>query len=135
MKTYSQCIKIPDYNERFQYLKLLGSVCERTFGGYRELNQILYRCPEWKGIRRKVILRDNGNDLAHPDHPIRGRILVHHIEPITVEDIRDRTQKVFDLDNLISCSHQTHNAIHYSGDAKLDSGPIVRLPNDTAPWR
>lgn len=136
MKTFTELMTIPGYLDRFEYLKLSGFVGDRTFGGYRYLNQMLYHDSEWKRTRRGVILRDNGYDLGHKEHPICSRvIIVHHITPITVEDIMERRSIVFDPENLISCSHQTHNAIHYGDDAKLDHGLVVRTPNDTCPWR
>lgn len=136
MKTYSECILLPSFEERFEYLKLSGQVADPTFGGNRYLNQDFYRSQEWKLTRRDVIARDLGCDLAHPDRPIRTKIYVHHIEPITVEDVIRRSKKLFDLDNLICVSFNTHNAITY-GDINLltPSMPFERKPNDQAPWR
>lgn len=135
-RTYSELITIPDYEERFRYLKLSGAVGAETFGYDRYLNQILYRTAEWKRFRRDIILRDNGCDLAHPDYEIIGqRILVHHINPITAEDVLNRSRKVFDPENVICVSHNTHNAIHYGDENLLTLGPIERTPNDTCPWR
>lgn len=135
-RTYSELITIPDYEERFRYLKLPGSVGAETFGYDRYLNQILYRTAEWKRFRRDIILRDNGCDLAHPDYEIIGqRILVHHMNPITAEDVLNRSRKVFDPENVICVSHNTHNAIHYGDENLLTLSPIERTPNDTCPWR
>lgn len=134
IKTYSELIAIPTFEERFEYLKLNGSVGSFTFNGYRQLNQMLYKTDEWKRIRRDVILRDDGCDLADPDYPIRDYIYIHHIVPITIEDILGRRDCVFDLNNLISCSFATHNAIHYS-DETVTRKPVERRPNDTCLWR
>lgn len=136
MKTYTECISLPTFEERFDYLKLSGGVGMETFGSSRYLNQIFYGTPEWKKIRRDVIARDEGCDLAHRDRPINTKIYIHHINPITVDDILNRKESLFDLENLISVSFNTHNAIHY-GDKNLliPSAPIERKPFDQAPWR
>ena len=136
MKTYTECISLPTFEERFEYLKLSGGVGMETFGSSRYLNQIFYGTPEWKKIRRDVIARDEGCDLAHRDRPINTKIYIHHINPITVDDILNRKESLFDLENLISVSFNTHNAIHY-GDKSLliPSSPTERKPFDQAPWR
>lgn len=135
VKSYSEVILLPTLEERFEYLKLSGKVGAETFGYDRYLNQILYHDPEWKRIRNDVIIRDNGCDLGVEDHEIKGRILVHHINPITIEDVKLRRYCVFDLNNLICTSHDTHNAIHYGDVNLLPKNPIERKPNDTCPWR
>lgn len=136
MRTYSELIQIKDFVDRIRYLKLEGSVGNRTFGGSRPLNQILYTSPEWRSIRRKVILRDKGLDLAHSDHPIESRIYVHHIEPIEDTDIIYRTSKIFDLENLISASFDTHQIIHWGNIEDIIQSEIVeRKPYDTCPWK
>lgn len=135
VKSYSEVILLPTLEERFEYLKLSGKVGAETFGYDRYLNQILYHDPEWKRIRNDVIIRDNGCDLGVEDHAIKGRILVHHINPITIEDVKLRRYCVFDLNNLICTSHDTHNAIHYGDVNLLPKNPIERKPNDTCPWR
>lgn len=134
-KTYSDLIKIQSFEDRFDYLSLSGMVGEITFGGHRYLNQILYQTDEWKSTRREVIYRDGGNDLAHEDHPIPGSIYIHHINPITIDDILERRPFVFDLENLISTSFKTHNAIHYGSADLIPKGPAKRIKNDTCPWR
>lgn len=136
MKTYSKLIKLPTFEERFEYLKLSGAVGLETFGAERYLNQTLYWSAEWKRVRRDVIIRDNGCDLGIEDRPIQRGVFVHHINPITTEDVVQRRKKVFDPDNLITVSFATHQAIHY-GDKELltPSRPIERKPNDQAPWR
>lgn len=135
IKTYSELIQIPTFEERFEYLKLDGSVGEDTFGFDRWMNQIFYRSPEWKKIRDEVIIRDNGCDLAMPGHEIYGRILIHHMNPISVDDIERRTDLLLNPEYLISTLHRTHNAIHYGDKSLLPQGLIVRTPNDTCPWK
>lgn len=136
IKTYSKLIQLRTFEDRFNYLNLQGTIGDPTFGGHRKLNQVLYSCPEWKSIRRQVIIRDNGCDLAIEDRPIAGKILIHHINPITIEDIINRHPCVFDLENLISCSMNTHNAIHYGDDEVLKAYMFAdRKPGDTCPWR
>lgn len=135
IKTYSELITLPTYEERFNYLKLEGVVGEMTFGFDRYLNQKLYTSQEWKTVRNQVIVRDNGCDLACEGYEIYGKILIHHINPITVEDIINRNPIIFDLENLITTIHNTHNAIHYGDENLLIKGPIERTKNDTIPWR
>ena len=135
IRTYSEMIKLPTFIERFRYLQLKGSVGIDTFGHDRYLNQILYHSEEWKRFRRDVIIRDNGCDLGDEDYEIHGRILVHHINPITVEDVLRRDPKIFDFENVICVSHNTHNAIHYGDESLLVTEPIVRTPYDTCPWK
>ena len=135
IRSYSTVILLPTLEERFNYLKLSGKVGAETFGYDRYLNQILYHDPEWRRIRNDVIIRDNGCDLGVEGHEIKGRILVHHINPITIDDVKLRRYCVFDLDNLICTSHDTHNAIHYGDVNLLPKNPVERKPNDTCPWR
>ena len=134
IKTYSEAIAIPDYYERYQYLKLQGMVGEETFGSLRFLNQKLYDSDEWKKFRRKVILRDDGNDMAVNGFSISGRAIVHHINPITAEDIINKNPKVFDLENVILVSHNTHEAIHYGNESLLPIEYKEREPGDTLLW-
>lgn len=136
IKTYSELIKFKTFDERFNYLKLNGVVGQDKFGFDRHLNQFLYHdCKEWKTVRRKVILRDNGCDLGLEGYEIHDRILVHHINPITKDDLINRNSIIFDLNNLICTTHQTHNAIHYGVDNVLSKIPIERTKNDTCPWK
>lgn len=136
-RSYTELKDILGYEDRFRYLRLDGSVGHDTFGYDRYLNQTLYKSPEWRRVRGLVLTRDNGCDLAHEDYPIPNgyRILIHHINPITVNDILDRNPKVFDLNNLIVVTHRTHEAIHYGDESLLPQQLIVRSPNDTCPWR
>ena len=135
IKTYSEMITLPTFEERFEYLKIGGFVGRETFGYDRYLNQVLYNSPEWKKCRPKIIIRDNGCDLGCEGYEIHGRIIIHHINPITLEDILNRNPMVFDPDNLITTIHNTHNAIHYGDRDLLLIAPIERSRNDTCPWR
>lgn len=134
-KTYSELIKISSFENRFKYLKLTGIVGEETFGSRRYLNQMLYQTEKWKSTRREVIFRDNGCDLSHEDHPINGSVYIHHLNPITIEDILQERPCVFDLNNLISTTFRTHNAIHYGSEDLLIKDLNIRKKNDTCPWR
>lgn len=136
IKTYSELMNFSTFEERYRYLKLDGVVGEDTFGFDRYLNQKFYRSAEWKRIRDEVIVRDNGCDLGISDRPIRaGRILIHHMNPVTVEDVKHATDTLLNPEYLISVTHETHNAIHYGDEDKLMKDPIVRKPNDTCPWK
>lgn len=135
IKTYSEAMSIPTYIERFEYLKLGGKVGVETFGFDRYLNQTLYRSPEWKRFRRDMIIRDNGQDMGFDGYEIHGKILLHHINPLTIEDVVNRDPKIFDPENVICVSLDTHNAIHYGDKNLLITDPIIRTKNDTCPWR
>ena len=135
IKTYSELITLPTFEERFNYLKLSGNVGKETFGFDRYLNQKFYKSPEWLSVRDYVIVRDNGCDLGIAGREIYGRILVHHINPITKEDILSNSKFLFDPEYLISTMDSTHNAIHYGDDNLLLTDPIERRRNDTCPWR
>ena len=135
IRTYSQVIQLPTFIERYRYLKIGGFVGEETFGYDRYLNQTLYRSSEWRRFRRDMILRDQGMDLALNGYEIVGNILLHHIEPITVKDVVNRDPKIFDPDNVICVSLNTHNAIHYGDESLLMTEPVVRTKYDTCPWR
>lgn len=134
-RSYNDLRLIKDFIQRFEYLKLgKDNADEYAFESKRYLNQILYKSEEWQSVKRQVIIRDNGMDLGCEDHPITGRVLVHHINPITYQDIINRRDIVFDMNNLITCSLDTHNAIHVGSNQLLQSDYIPRTPNDTAPW-
>lgn len=135
IKTYSEAIRLKSFDERFDYLKLDGVVGDFTFNGHRLLNQILYQSKEWKKVRRSVIIRDGGCDLADQDRPLFDSLTIHHINPITVDDILNRSPIVFDLENLICCSPRTHNGIHYGNEKGLSPSFVERTKNDTCPWR
>lgn len=135
-KTYSELILLPTFEERYEYLKLDGHVGEDTFGFDRYLNQAFYRSTEWKRIRRWIIVRDNGCDLAHPDREIVGPIYIHHINPISMKDLTDQTDYLRDPENLVCVSYNTHQAIHYGSTELLTPTELVeRRPNDTCPWK
>lgn len=135
IRTYSEMITLPTFLERFNYLRLDGCVGAETFGYDRYLNQTLYRTAEWKRFRNKIIVRDNGCDLGCDGYEMFGKILVHHINPITVDDVLNRDPKIFDPDNVISTCLNTHNAIHYGDESLLITEPIERKPNDTCLWK
>lgn len=135
LRTYKELIRIPDYYDRFRYLQLRGEVGQQTFGWERYLNQILYRSKEWRKTRDVVIMRDEGCDLAHPDYEIRDRIIIHHMNPITLEDIEEKNDYIFDPEFLICTASMTHKAIHYGNEDLLPSLPIERRPGDTCLWR
>lgn len=135
IKTYSELIQLPTYEERYRYLRLQGIVGKDTFGFDRYLNQKFYRSAEWKRIRDQVIIRDNGCDLGMEDRVIYGKILIHHMNPITDRDILKATDILLNPEFLICVTHQTHNAIHYGDEDQLILRPIVRTPNDTCPWK
>jgi hypothetical protein len=135
LRTYSELITLPTFEERYRYLRLKGSIGEETFGYDRYLNQKFYRSAEWKRIRDFVIVRDNGCDLGIEDRPINSRILIHHMNPITLNDIRYATEALMNPEYLISVAHVTHNAIHYGDEDLLVKGPIVRTKYDTCPWK
>ena len=135
IKTYSELITIPTFEERFEYLKLDGQVGIETFGFNRYLNQAFYKSDEWLSIRDYVITRDNGCDLGMEGYEIYGRILIHHINPITKDDIIQRSRILLDPENLITTVKRTHDAIHYGDSNLLIKAPIERRKNDTCPWR
>lgn len=135
IRTYSELIKLPTFKERFEYLKLGGAVGQETFGFDRYLNQMLYKTPEWISARNYVISRDNGCDLGVDGYDIYGKVMVHHMNPITVNDIVNRLDYVLNPEYLISSSMLTHNAIHYGDEELLPQAPVERTKNDTCPWR
>lgn len=136
IKSYSELITIQTFEERLEYLRIFSKIGIDTFGFDRYLNQNLYRSKEWKDIRQKVILRDKGCDLGLDGYEIFEKPIIHHINPITVEDLTNGNFKVFDMNNLITTCHWTHNAIHYGTNNGLETRkPIERSMNDTCPWR
>lgn len=135
IRTYSELITLPTFKDRFDYLQLNGLVGKETFGFDRYLNQQFYKSQEWKRIRDIVILRDNGCDLGVEGYEIRGRILIHHMNPITDYDIQNNSKILLDTEYLICVTHSTHNAIHYGDESLICTGPINRHKNDTCPWK
>lgn len=135
IRTYSELARLPTFEERYQYLRLSGAVGKETFGFDRYLNQVFYRSPEWKAVRDQVIIRDEGCDLGIQGKEIQGCVLIHHMNPITAEDIRARSEFLLDPEFLITTVHSTHQAIHYGDESLLVFAPIARSRNDTCPWR
>lgn len=135
IRTYSELISLPTFEERYQYLRLNGSVGKETFGFDRYINQNFYRSSAWKRVRDEVIVRDNGCDLGVEDRIIYEKILIHHMNPITDKDILNLTDFLLNPEYLICVTHSTHNAIHYGDEDLLPKGPIIRTKNDTCPWK
>ena len=135
IRTYSELITLPTFEERFKYLQLEGSVGKDTFGYDRYLNQLFYKTAEWKRLRQDLIIRDNGCDLGVEGREIYGRIIIHHLNPITKDDIVRRTEYLLNPDFLICTTHNTHNAIHYGDESLLITSPVERSKNDTCPWK
>lgn len=133
-KTYNEVKKRNSFNARFNYLKLKGKVGRSTFGGNRYMNQRLYKSKKWLDARDRVIIRDKGCDLGIQGLEIQGMIIVHHINPITIEDVYNDSDCVYDSNNLVCTSLDTHNALHFEGKCP-EYEPVERLPNDTVPWK
>ena len=136
IRTYSELSKLKTFRERYEYLKLDGTVGEETFGFDRYINQMFYKSEEWKRIRNYVITRDNGCDLGTPDRKIVDSvILVHHMNPITKEDIINKNEILLDPEYLITTIKPTHDAIHYGDESLLAEDLVIRSKNDTCPWK
>ena len=135
IRTYSELIKLPTFEERYAYLRLGGRVGEATFGFDRYLNQMFYKSDEWLSIRDKVIVRDNGCDLGIEGREIESSILIHHMNPISKKDILERSDFLLNPKYLICTIKNTHDAIHYGDENLLIKDPIERRKNDTCPWR
>ena len=135
IRTYSELIKLTTFEERYQYLKLGSKIGDETFGFDRYLNQLFYRSQKWRSIRDQVIIRDNGCDLGMEGHEIYGKIIIHHMNPITLNDIEKESAFLLDPEYLISTIHNTHNAIHYGDERLLITSPVTRSKNDTCPWK
>lgn len=138
IRTYTELLEIPTFLERYEYLKLGGIVGEETFGGHRYYNQKFYMTKEWREFRREIIIRDNGCDLASEEKPFksRERIIMHHLNPITINDILYVTKALLDPENVVAVSNSTHLAIHYGDRSLLEIETFnMRRPNDTCPWR
>ena len=134
-RRYSDLKRFDNFKDRYEYLKLTGEVGATTFGFDRYLNQMLYHSPQWKKARRDVIIRDNGCDLGVEGRDLHSKIIIHHMNPITVEDVENMDPKIFDLEFLISVSQKTHNAIHYGDESQLSKEYEPRKPGDTCPWK
>lgn len=135
IKSYSEMCSFSTFIERFNYLKLNGKVGIETFGFDRYLNQVLYCSQEWKRFRRQVIIRDNGCIFGLEGYNINGRLIVHHINPITLEQIEQRDPMIFSMENVVCVTHNVHEAIHYGDESLIPTDPIIRKPNDTCPWK
>lgn len=135
LRTYSELSRLKTFRERFEYLRLDGIVGAETFGFNRYLNQVFYNSDEWKAVRKTVIIRDNGCDLGMDGYDIHGKIIIHHMNPFSIDDVLYRKEELLDPEFLISTVLNTHNAIHYGDESLLPSAPIVRTKNDTCPWR
>jgi hypothetical protein len=135
IRSYRDLRRLQTFDERFEYLKLGGVVGRETFGFERYLNQMFYRSPEWKRTRQGIIIRDNGCDLGIPGREIFDRVIIHHMNPITIEDIELSRDCIFDPDNLICTSHDTSNAIHYGDRSLLMKLPQERRKGDTQLWK
>lgn len=135
IKTYSELITLSTFEERYRYLRLGGKVGEETFGFDRYLNQLFYKSDKWLAVRDHVIVRDSGCDLAMPDREIKGKILVHHMNPITIDDILRESEFLLDPEYLICTIKSTHDAIHYGDESLLITAPVERSKYDTCPWR
>jgi len=135
IRCYKELSRIESYEERFRYLKLVGQVGESTFGFDRYLNQIVYSSRKWKQVRNAVIIRDEGRDMGVEGYEIQGRIVIHHMNPISIEDAEKDSDFIYDPEFLICVAPITHNAIHYGDESLLPKDPIDRFPNDTCPWR
>ena len=134
VKTYSELCKLKSFLERFEYLQMFGILGEETFGYNRYLNQSFYKSRQWKNARDFVIVRDCGCDLGVEGRDIYGQIYIHHMNPITIDDIKTNSEILIDPEFLITTKHTTHNAIHYGDKSLLVLEPIERRPNDTSPW-
>lgn len=135
IKCYSELALLQTFKERYRYLRLNGAVGKETFGFDRYMNQFFYRSPEWRRVRDIVIARDEGCDLGIPGREIIRRVIIHHMNPIRPEDIRDRSELLLDPEYLITTVHDTHLAIHYGDENLLLQEPVERRPNDTCPWK
>lgn len=138
IRTYTELMQIPEFIDRYRYLKIGGTIGHETFGRERWLNQRFYTSNEWRNFRREIMVRDLGYDLAHPDRPF-GRdekVYIHHLNPIIVTDVRDMTEMLMDPENAICTSFTTHQAIHFGDESLLGlEEPIIRSVYDTCPWR
>lgn len=135
IRNYTELCQISDYEARYRYLKLRGQIGDETFGFDRIFNQMFYRSGEWQRVRRDIIVRDCGCDMGVSGHEIGGRIVIHHMNPIDINDIRNSTEYLLNPEYLICVSESTHKAIHYGDESLIDRPLIERRPNDTCPWK
>ena len=135
MKTYSELMSLPTFIERFEYLELHGKIADPTLGGYRPYVEDFYHSDEWRSFRRRMIIRDDGNDLGDTLYTIHGKIILHHIVPIQKVNLDNMDEMLMDPENLIICSYNTHQAIHYGNTERLPADYIQRSMHDTTPWK
>lgn len=136
MATYTEVIRLPTFEERFLLLSRQSQIGQRTFGGYRSLNQDFYQSKKWRDIRNAVIVRDGGCNLAHPDYVLQSGLVIHHINPLSIDDlVHGDEHQLFDMENLILTSTKTHKAIHYGNSNNPYGQWADRRPNDTCPWK
>lgn len=135
LRRYSELKRLKTFEERFEYLRLAGVVGESTFGFDRYLNQLLYTSSKWRKTREGIIIRDNGCDLGVPGYDLRTMIIIHHMNPLSIKDIEEVSDDIFNPEYLICVSQRTHNAIHFGDESLLPKGPIERKPYDTCPWK
>lgn len=136
IRSYSELIQFDTILDRFNYLKLFGEVGNSTFGSNRFLNQTFYTSKQWRDVRNEVIIRDQSCDLGVSEYELSGRVTIHHINPITIDDVKDENwDKLLSPENLITTSHMTHAAIHFGNEKGLPKLPIERTPGDTCLWR
>ena len=135
IKSYKELRRLKTFEERYDYLRLIGEVGLATFGFDRYLNQQLYKSKRWRSVRNKVIIRDEACDLGVAGYEIAAKLVVHHMNPLTLEDIENGADVIFDMDNLICTTHNTHMAIHYGDASLLVQAPVERRPGDTIPWK
>ena len=135
IRTYTELCKLSSFKDRFKYLKLEGNVGQETFGHDRYFNQVFYHSAEWRRIRNRVIARDNGCDLGVEGFEIYGKVYIHHMNPVLLKDIQERSDILLNPEYLITTTFETHNAIHYGNADNLTISPVIRTPNDTVPWK
>ena len=133
-RSYDEMIKLPTFKQRYEYLKLAGRVGESTFGEARHVNQSFYRSQRWRATRDKVIIRDNACDLSFDGYSINDMVIVHHMNPITLEELENDSDSLYDPRYLVCCTDATHRAIHYGDENQLVSAPVERVPGDTRLW-
>jgi len=135
LRRYTELKRLKTFKDRYEYLRLGGVVGDSTFGFDRYLNQLLYSSDRWRKLRNEIIIRDNGCDLGVEGYDLRSKIIIHHMNPLTIEDVRKVSDDIFNPEFLICVSHKTHNAIHYGDESLLPQLPLERRPNDTCPWK
>lgn len=135
IKTFSELTKLDLFYDRYEYLRMGNVVGQSTFGFDRWVNQLLYKSKRWRRTRDEVIMRDNGCDLGVEGYEIKGRLLVHHMNPITMDDIENDRYEIYCPEFLVCTSHLTHQAIHFSDETLLPKTPVPRTKNDTIPWK